>query len=219
MGKPINKRNFGDTAGVSLGIIANVGSGADTGFILKQSGTNKYLVDIGGELGTVRLVNKSAEALLEGEAIIPVQVGSDTFYAKKITQNRVSVWGNNGDIADYSWKDGEATLLKVDVIDVTDDIDYTATAAFVADASSDTFYVANIFADSVPADGVATWTYNLTFTTEEVGEDPELVVSGTATGPATAFTVATVPDFYNADTPTGTITAVYNGQTVNVVLG
>lgn len=74
MGRPLNKRYFGDPAGAGfqITVTAHIPGESDpaAGFILRQRSNLKYLVEAGGEVGVCKLVNKSAPD--EGEMIVEV---------------------------------------------------------------------------------------------------------------------------------------------------
>lgn len=78
MGRPINKRYFSSTAGSAnlIEITGDVGSGITTGFIVRQKSTREFIVNLGGNIGRVRLVNNVTPGV--GEAYIRLfEDGSD----------------------------------------------------------------------------------------------------------------------------------------------
>ena len=78
MGRPINGRNFGDTAqaGNQIVITGDIGAGIFTGFIVRQKSTREFIANINGTEGRVRLVNNASPGV--GEAFIEVfESGSD----------------------------------------------------------------------------------------------------------------------------------------------
>lgn len=136
MGRPIREQWFGtpDSAGYQLKITAKIpGEAVAEGFITEQTGTRKYKVNVGGVIGTVRLVNKLVGGdLVDGEAFVSATpFGGATHAVSKITQYRISVFDANGAFSTYEWsKDnatsiGQATLLNDDVVS---NITATATA-------------------------------------------------------------------------------------------
>ena len=50
MGRPLNKRKLGDTGGLGsqISVTADVGAGAGAGFIVKQTGSKRFLCSVGG---------------------------------------------------------------------------------------------------------------------------------------------------------------------------
>ena len=78
MGRPINKRNFGDLAlpDNQIRITGDVGFGITAGFIVRQKSTREFIVDLGGNVGRVRLVDNVTPGV--GEAFIDLfEDGSD----------------------------------------------------------------------------------------------------------------------------------------------
>jgi hypothetical protein len=221
MGKPINKRNFGNDIGTDISIVANVSGTVGSGFIVKQSGTRKYLVNINGDVGMVRLVNKDQEDLLEGEAIIQAVVGSDTFNVSKLTQHRATVWGLSG-LTSYSWKNNDAQIITIEEAEEEPEeepeepeavlsIEYEWIPGSIVDSFT---FVSTIKSDSniVTASDIS-WTYNIsatwesgteTYSDSRIGNSPNFEI--VSVGP-------TVPD-----TTSGSISATWNGQTVSIVL-
>ena len=142
MGRPIKKTWFGDpnSVGYQLKITAKLeGSAAAEGFIVEQTGTRKYKVNIGGEIGDVFLVNKDSSGDLEdGEGFMTAETfGGDTEVIYKLTQYRVSTWKADGSFGNYKWSaeaasnDGEATVVTDDVVDPEDvKVQATATSSF-----------------------------------------------------------------------------------------
>jgi len=127
MGRPIQKKWFGtpDSAGYQLKITAKLpGEAVAEGFITEQTGTRKYKVNVGGVIGTVRLVNKLTDGdLVDGEAFVSaIPFGGSAQAVSKITQYRISVFDAGGAFSTYEWsKDdatavGQATLLNDDVV-------------------------------------------------------------------------------------------------------
>lgn len=113
MGRPIQKRWFGDTSqpGSQLVITAKLpGAAVSDGFILEQTGTRKYKVNIGGNIGDVFLVNKTLESdLLDGEAfIMALPFGGSPLPVFRLTQYRVTVFDGDG-YSNYQWSSEAAT--------------------------------------------------------------------------------------------------------------
>lgn len=78
MGRPINKRNFGDTgdAGNQIRITGDIGGGVFTGYIVRQKATREFIVNLNGVEGRVRLVANDTPGV--GEAFIDLfEPGSD----------------------------------------------------------------------------------------------------------------------------------------------
>jgi len=50
MGRPLNKRHFGNPGndGFQIRVTADVGAGAGAGFIVKQTGSKRFLCSVGG---------------------------------------------------------------------------------------------------------------------------------------------------------------------------
>jgi len=120
MGRPVNKRNFGDPAdGTNITVRAYVDGGIDEqAYIVDQRGTNKFTVsnNAGTVTAVVRLVNKATASIAAGEMVIE---GFDTNGGRKVLQkvfNRTAVdWDNNR----YTWAledDSTDTVLRLTAI-------------------------------------------------------------------------------------------------------
>lgn len=72
MGRPVNKRYFGDpVGGTQLKVEADTGNGAsEVAYILAQKGTNEFKVTDGTTALDCRLVDKAFAAIAEGEMVI-----------------------------------------------------------------------------------------------------------------------------------------------------
>lgn len=65
MGRPLDKNNFGSGSG-NIRVYADVGSGVGAGYIVEQTSTNEFIVDVGGSEGTIRLVGHDNPSVGEG---------------------------------------------------------------------------------------------------------------------------------------------------------
>jgi hypothetical protein len=90
MGKPLNKRNFGEGVGNQIRVRAKVGSNAeDYGFIVRQKGTKRFIVNVAGDVGLCKLVDKANGALGANEMSVSAQTDSGAIIrATKITAKR-----------------------------------------------------------------------------------------------------------------------------------
>ena len=89
MGRPINKRNFGDTSGggQQISVTADTGGGSGAGFIVKQKGSKRFLVDRSGTEGICKLVTSAPAS---GEMRITLaDSAAGTYYASKIQEELV----------------------------------------------------------------------------------------------------------------------------------
>ena len=114
MGRPVNKRYFGDpVGGTQLRVEADTGNGAvDTAFIVSQKGTNKFKVNDGTTTLDCRLVNKATAALAEGEMVISGNVsgGAGRVTLRKLFNRTAIDWDGNR----YTWEiqdDSTETVL------------------------------------------------------------------------------------------------------------
>jgi hypothetical protein len=120
MGRPINKRSFGQSVGQSIEVIANLGEGPHTFYIVSQSGSNKYRIsELGSETvsGTISIVPKLSEDLNIGEGRILAYQNEFFYPVIKLSQHRVSVL--DGDtIKSFSWKEeNSGVVLLSEVVD------------------------------------------------------------------------------------------------------
>lgn len=80
MGRPVNKHFFGAT---QIHGFAKIGAGAAAdAFIVKQTSTREFIVNVGGTLATVNLVAKPVADLAVGEMVIFATKGSSTLMVK-----------------------------------------------------------------------------------------------------------------------------------------
>lgn len=107
MGRPVQKRNFGNVTGTDnqLKMIADIGSGPEDCWIQSQRGTRLFEVAsvAGGSTptrtGSIRLVDQSPAA--EGEGRLDVIVFNGIVEnARTLQQHRVKTFQGN----QYSWK-------------------------------------------------------------------------------------------------------------------
>lgn len=92
MGRPVNKRYFGSGPGNQIKVRAKVGANAEgDGFIVKQKGTKRFVVTVGANTGTCKLVNKDTGSLGANEMII--NVINDSGQIVQVTKlfNRVAI--------------------------------------------------------------------------------------------------------------------------------
>lgn len=145
MGRPIQKKWFGDPAsiGYQLRVTAKLpGEAAAEGFIIEQTGTRKYKVNVNGTIGDVYLINETNSGNLnDGEGFMtatPFNGSSQPVY--KLTQYRVSVYDSPNGFSTYSWSSADAAAADeatIDSISGDTSITYetaTATATLAADA-------------------------------------------------------------------------------------
>ncbi|MFA5489229.1 MAG: hypothetical protein WC284_08425 [Candidimonas sp.] len=117
MGRPLNKRFFGDPSegGVQINLteawIPGAGSLTAAAWIVKQTGNGRYVVTDGADTGVVNLVDTSP--VVEGQARIEITIyGGGTENAKQINSHQVKTFDGNV----YRWlptgaiADGDADL-------------------------------------------------------------------------------------------------------------
>lgn len=103
MGRPLNKRNFGNS-GDSIQVQFHNGTESVSGFIVSQRGTAKFLCeDDSGNQATCFLVDKDPGDLESGEMIISVRNDSDVYQVTKITQHLVTTDVNEPLSWIWSW--------------------------------------------------------------------------------------------------------------------
>lgn len=118
MGRPINKRYFGSGAGSQIKVRAKIGSNSEgDGFIVRQKGTNKFIVTVGEDTGVCRVVNKDSGELAANEMIINVLTDAGTYVQATKLYNRVAIIEGNEKIkwnfaADL--EDGSVQILDVE---------------------------------------------------------------------------------------------------------
>lgn len=118
MGRPINKRYFGSGVGNQIKVRAKIGANAEgDGFIVRQKGTNKFIVTVGANTGVCRVVNKNSGSLDNNEMIINVLTDAGTYVQATKLYNRVAITEGNTKIkwnfaADL--EDGSVQVLDVE---------------------------------------------------------------------------------------------------------
>lgn len=96
MGRPINKRYFGSGTGNQIKVRAKIGANTEgDGFIVRQKGTNKFIVTVGANTGVCRVVNKDSGSLGNNEMIINVLTDSGTYAQATKLYNRVAITEGN----------------------------------------------------------------------------------------------------------------------------
>lgn len=119
MGRPIQKKWFGLSAGAGNQIVVNGvkfadGTTATNAYIIKQTGSNAYVVQDTAKSHApeiVFMVNAaSVGALLPGQCFITATpYGGSALPCKKIAQFRVDVYAPDGSPDSYSWSTQPAT--------------------------------------------------------------------------------------------------------------
>jgi len=92
MGRPLNKRFFGEGAGNQLKVRAKVGANAEgDGFIVRQRSTKRFEVNVAGNIGVCKLVNKSNGELTSNEMIVNVMLDNGTLAQVTKLFNRTAI--------------------------------------------------------------------------------------------------------------------------------
>ena len=157
MGKPINKKYFGDPdnkVGKQVKITAKLsGESVGEGYIIKQTGKNRFKVHVGSTTGEIVLVNTVTSGnLSDGEGYISsTPHGGSAKAVKKLMAHKLVIHDTadsaTSDLTAYKWSGaasaaaGEATLMNDSVINAK----ATATGYPV---------IANPSADDNPVDSV-----------------------------------------------------------------
>ena len=118
MGRPLNRRYFGEGAGKQIAITAKIGAEVEgAGFIVKQTGSSRYIVTVGADTGVVYLVDGIVGSLNDNEAVILMRdEAGDEKTVKKIMSHRVVFF--DGTSAPWSFDVAEDPY--VEVADETD---------------------------------------------------------------------------------------------------
>jgi hypothetical protein len=118
MGRPLAKKHFGEGAGKQILITAKIGSAVEgEGFIVKQTGSSRYIATVGADTGVVYLVDGIVGSLNDDEAVILMrdEAGVEKT-VKKIMARRVVFF--DGTSAPWSFDIAEDPY--VEVADETD---------------------------------------------------------------------------------------------------
>jgi hypothetical protein len=129
MGRPIQKKWFGVSTGAQI-IVSGVkfadGTTATSAYIVKQTGSNAYVVSNGSKSEIVYMVNATSVGSLNASEcyILCTPFGGSAVPCKKIAQFRVDVFESNGSIVGYTWSTqpavrlGQADLIPAPVVGV-----------------------------------------------------------------------------------------------------
>lgn len=199
MGRPLNKRYFGSgVSGHEIKVTAKVGDSAvGEGFIVRQRGTRKFIVNVGGEVGVCRLVDKAAGALQAGEMIINVLTDANTvsrvtkLYNRTAIVNGVKVrWNFSSSLTDAAVQVADADepeVVQMVITMVTQPASVTVAAgepaSFTAEASITSGTVVyqwqeNVGGEWTPVTGANTSTFTIESTVEaDTGREFRVVVS------------------------------------------
>ena len=118
MGRPLNKKHFGTGAGADFKVRAKLDTGAEGyGFIVKQTATKTFDVNIGGTVGRCVLVDKDTGTLAAGEMTISTRNTTPT--VKRV----VKIAGRTCTLSDgtvTAWDFNAATAGKVEMEEEAD---------------------------------------------------------------------------------------------------
>lgn len=113
MGRPLNKKHFGTGAGEDLKIRAKIGSAAEgTGSVVRQRGSTRFEVTVGGNTGVCTLVDKAPGSLAAGEMTLSARnTGGTVKRIVKIAGKKATL--NDGAVV--AWNFAAATGGKVEM--------------------------------------------------------------------------------------------------------
>jgi hypothetical protein len=118
MGRPIQKKWFGPSATAGKQIVVNGVKWADgttsaNAYIVKQTGSNAYVVSNGTKAEIVFMVNATAVGgLTAGQCFITATpFGGAARPCKKIAQFRLDLFEADGTVKSYSWSTQPAAAL------------------------------------------------------------------------------------------------------------
>jgi len=120
MGRPVNKRNFGDPAdGTNITVRAYVDGGIDAqAYIVNQKGTNKFTVsnNAGSATAVCRLADVATAAIASGQMVLEaMNADGERVTIKKLFNRTATDFNNNR----YTWAledDSTDTVLRVTAI-------------------------------------------------------------------------------------------------------
>lgn len=114
MGRPVNKRFFGEGPGNQIKVITEDGEG----FIVRQRSTTRFEVNVGGDVSVCQLVDKDVSELTEGEMLVVVQNDAGDFLNVTKIFNRTVVAGG----AKVRWSFEEGVENTVQMFDVEESL-------------------------------------------------------------------------------------------------
>lgn len=118
MGRPLNKKHFGTGAGEDLKVRAKIGAAAEgTGTVVRQRGSKRFEVTVGGDTGVCTLVDKDAGSLAAGEMTLSARnTGGNVKRVVKISGHTVTL----ADGSVVAWDFSAATAGKVEMEEEAD---------------------------------------------------------------------------------------------------
>jgi hypothetical protein len=148
MGRPLNKRYFGDGAGNQIKVRAKVGSNSVAdGYIISQRSTRRFKVNANGNVAVCKLVDKADGSLLANEMNITVLTDANTLSRVTKLFNRVAIvsgqkvkWNFSTDMDDGAVQVPEEAGDDLEAIEIT--IDTQPVDASVTAPAAATFTVA-----------------------------------------------------------------------------
>jgi hypothetical protein len=131
MGRPLNKRYFGEptAAGNEIKVQFHNGTGSVNGWIVKQTGSKRFVVTDGTTTKTCYLVDKASAAVAAGEMTITVLDGATPRQVTKIAGRKVTM--DNGSQINWDFTGAGAT---VEMEEAGDDDSLTNADDFEGDA-------------------------------------------------------------------------------------
>ena len=188
MGRPLNKKHFGTGAGADFKVRARLASGAEGyGFIVKQTATKTFDVNIGGVVGRCKLVDKANGTLAAGEMTISARNTTPTVKRVVKISGRTCTL-NDGTVA--KWDFNAASAGKVEMEEEADTFSNPAPVITITAQPvnrSVTAPAATTFAVTATATQSATRTYQW-----QVKVGAAAFVNVTNTGVYTGSTAATL---------------------------
>lgn len=157
MGRPVNKKYFGEGAGNQIKVRAKIGTNTEgDGFIISQRSTNRFKVSVNGTEGICTLVNKDSDTLGENEMIVNVFTDAGTWVqATKLYNRTVITEGNIKVKWTFATSDSDNAVEVPDV----EEFAYTLTIAIDTQPASTTVTAGDPVQFTVAASGVSDLEY------------------------------------------------------------
>lgn len=113
MGRPLKKSFFGTGSGNQIKVRAKIGSAAEgDGSIVKQTGTNRYVVKVGADTGVCMIVDKANGSLAAGEMTISVKDANNVVKQVKNVKGHTLVL-DTGELVAWSFAAAAGTKVQM----------------------------------------------------------------------------------------------------------
>jgi hypothetical protein len=120
MGRPLKKSLFGTGAGNQFKVRAKIGSAAEgDGFIVKQTGSKRFVVKVGSDTGVCYLVDKVEGTLAAGDMTIALKDADDNVKNAVKIKAHMATFGD-GTASAWSFAAASEGVMEAEEVDTDD---------------------------------------------------------------------------------------------------